>query len=47
MKKLFLVMVASAVLVTEGLNYENELCANDSATDISCRKNQYGFYTGK
>lgn len=46
-KKLCLVMIASAILVTEGLNYENELCANDYATDISCRKTQYAFYTGK
>ena len=46
-KKWCLVMVASAVLVTEGLSYENEMCANDYANDIFCSKNQYGFYTGK
>lgn len=46
-KKWCLVTVASAVLVTEGINFENEMCVNPFTNDISCRKNQYGFYTGK
>jgi hypothetical protein len=46
-KKWCLVTVASAVLVTEGINFENEMCVNPFTNEISCRKNQYGFYTGK